>query len=146
MRWGVCTEPRGLVDGTKQRRIRQVTQKLPVESRGQAVRLLKSPFSSSCEVNINTAFLSSSFQMRVTIKKCLGPMLLTGLTLLALFYAWSPGASSSVDVRPRQRSPLQKLLHETIQGIISVHHNDIAYHIKEDVAWCVITQHVCSFV
>ncbi|KAM8755034.1 beta-1,4 N-acetylgalactosaminyltransferase 1a [Acanthopagrus schlegelii] len=83
--------------------------------------------------------------MRITSKKCLGPMLLTGLTLLALFYAWSPGASSSVDVRPRQRSPLQKLLHETIQGIISGHHNDIAYHIKEDVA-CHLALNTCVCV
>lgn len=73
-------------------------------------------------------------------------MLLTGLTLLALFYAWSPGTSSVVDVWPRQGNQLQKLLDETNQGIISGHHNDIAYHIKEDVARCVITQRICSFV
>ncbi|XP_073326150.1 beta-1,4 N-acetylgalactosaminyltransferase 1a [Pagrus major] len=80
--------------------------------------------------------------MRFTYKKCLGPLLVSGLTLLALFYAWSPGTSSVVDVRPRQGSPLQKLLNETILGIVSGYHNDIAYHIKEDVA-CRLALNTC---
>ncbi|XP_044067209.1 beta-1,4 N-acetylgalactosaminyltransferase 1a [Siniperca chuatsi] len=71
--------------------------------------------------------------MRTTYTKCLGLILVSGLLLLVLFYAHSPGTSSVVDIRPRQGSPIKKLLDEKIQDTISGYH-DIAYHIKEDVA------------
>lgn len=78
--------------------------------------------------------------MRATYKKCLGLLLISGL-LLSLFYAWSPGTSSRVDIRSRQRGRIQKLLQGKIQDTISVY-QDIGYHIKDDVARLVISQHV----
>lgn len=76
-----------------------------------------------------------------TTRKCLGLILASGLLLLALFYAWSPGTSSGVDIWQRQGRPVKKL-NAKMQDIISGN-PDIAYHIKEDVAWCVMSQHVC---
>lgn len=83
--------------------------------------------------------------MRTSYKKCLGLVLVSGLLLLALFNAYSPGTGSVVDIRPRQGSPMQKLIDGIIRDTISGH-NDIAYNIKEDVAWCVNSQRVCYFV
>lgn len=83
--------------------------------------------------------------MRTTYKKCLSLILISVLLLLALFYASSPGTSSVVDIRPRQDSPLKKLLDGKIGDTISGY-RDIPYHIKEEVAWCVISQHVWIFL
>ena len=84
--------------------------------------------------------------MRATCKRCLGLILASGILLLVLFHAWSPGTSLEVDIRPRQGGPLKKLLDGKIQDIISGYHDDISYHIKADVARFVISQHVSYFV
>ncbi|XP_054465279.1 beta-1,4 N-acetylgalactosaminyltransferase 1a isoform X2 [Anoplopoma fimbria] len=70
--------------------------------------------------------------MPATYKKCFGLLLIGGL-LLFLFFAWSPGTSSGVDIQRRQGGLIQKLLQGKIQETLSGY-NDIAYHIKEDVA------------
>ncbi|XP_038578497.1 beta-1,4 N-acetylgalactosaminyltransferase 1a isoform X1 [Micropterus salmoides] len=79
--------------------------------------------------------------MRTTYKKCLSLILISVLLLLALFYASSPGTSSVVDIRPRQDSPLKKLLDGKIGDTISGY-RDIPYHIKEEVA-CRLAQNTC---
>ncbi|XP_018521549.1 beta-1,4 N-acetylgalactosaminyltransferase 1a [Lates calcarifer] len=82
--------------------------------------------------------------MRYTYKKCLGRFFVivgVGAVSLALFHACSPGSSSGVDIRPRQGSPITALLKGKIQGIISGD-EDIAYHIKEEVA-CNLPQNTC---
>ncbi|KAI3357422.1 hypothetical protein L3Q82_015857 [Scortum barcoo] len=68
-----------------------------------------------------------------TYKKCLGLILASGLLLLVLFHAWIPRNVSEVDIRPRQGSPMQKLIDGKIRDTITGY-NDIAYTIKEDVA------------
>lgn len=78
--------------------------------------------------------------MRASCKKCLGLLLVSGL-LLALFHVWRPGTSSVVDIRPRQGDLMKKLFEAKIQDTVSGYH-DIAYHIKEDVARCVISQYL----
>ncbi|XP_039657545.1 beta-1,4 N-acetylgalactosaminyltransferase 1a isoform X2 [Perca fluviatilis] len=70
--------------------------------------------------------------MRANYKKCVGLILVSGL-LLALFYAWSPGTSSGVDIRPRQEGLIKELIEGKIRDPFSGNH-DIAYHIKDDVA------------
>ncbi|XP_070766188.1 beta-1,4 N-acetylgalactosaminyltransferase 1a [Enoplosus armatus] len=79
--------------------------------------------------------------MRTKCKKCLGLILVSGLLLLALFHARSPGTSSVVDIRPRHGSPMKKLLDGKIRDTISDYH-DIAYDVKEDVA-CRLAQNTC---
>ncbi|KAI4823951.1 hypothetical protein KUCAC02_012503 [Chaenocephalus aceratus] len=81
--------------------------------------------------------------MRATFKKCLVLILLVGL-LLALFYAWSPGTGSAVDIRPRQGGLLKKLIEEKTRDTIGGYH-DIAYNIKEDVAGN-LAQNTCMCV
>lgn len=83
--------------------------------------------------------------MHITKKKCLGLILLSGLLLLALLQVLSPWTHSGVDIQQRQGSSVKKLLDGKIQDIISGY-RDIAYHTKEDVAWCVISQNTCYFV
>lgn len=83
--------------------------------------------------------------MRSSYKKCLGLILISGLLMLALFHAYSPGTGSVVDIRPRQGSPIQKLIDGKIRDTVSGY-NDIAYNIKEDVAWYVNSRHVRYFV
>lgn len=72
-------------------------------------------------------------------KKWLGLILVSvsGILLLAFFHAWGPGSSSEVNIQPRLESPIKKLLKGKIQDTIGGY-QDIAYHIKEDVARCVI--------
>ncbi|XP_034552387.1 beta-1,4 N-acetylgalactosaminyltransferase 1a isoform X2 [Notolabrus celidotus] len=82
--------------------------------------------------------------MRATCKRSLGLILVGGFLLIALFYVWSPGSSSRVDIRPKQWSPVIKHLHGKIQNIASLYH-DIPYHIKEDVA-CRLAQNTCVCV
>ncbi|XP_067448302.1 beta-1,4 N-acetylgalactosaminyltransferase 1a isoform X2 [Thunnus thynnus] len=79
--------------------------------------------------------------MRACNKKSFGLIVISGLVLLALFHAWSPGTSSEVDIQPRQGSTIEKLLEEKIRKTISGYPN-IAYHIKEDVA-CRLAKNTC---
>lgn len=81
--------------------------------------------------------------MRACYKKSLGLIVISGFLLLALFHVWSPGTISGVDIRPRQGSAIEKLLEWKFQDAVSDYH-DIAYHINEDVAWCVISQVILS--
>lgn len=83
--------------------------------------------------------------MHITKKKCLGLILLNGLLFLAILQVWSPWTHPGVDIEPRQGSSVKKLLDGKIQDIIGGY-RDIAYHTKEDVAWCVISQNTCYFV
>uniref|UniRef100_G3P2M7 Beta-1,4 N-acetylgalactosaminyltransferase n=2 Tax=Gasterosteus aculeatus aculeatus TaxID=481459 RepID=G3P2M7_GASAC len=69
--------------------------------------------------------------MRASYKKCFGLLLISGL-LLSLFFAWSPGTISRVDIRPRLGGQIQKLLEERIEDVISGYH-DVS-HTKDDVA------------
>ncbi|XP_040009086.1 beta-1,4 N-acetylgalactosaminyltransferase 1a isoform X2 [Xiphias gladius] len=71
--------------------------------------------------------------MRITNKKCLGLIFIGVGGLLALFHAWSPGSSSRVDIRSRQRSRIKTLLEWKIQDITRGY-REIAYHIKEEVS------------
>ena len=50
--------------------------------------------------------------MRACNKKSFGLIVISGLVLLALFHAWSPGTSSEVDIQPRQGSAIEKLLED----------------------------------
>uniref|UniRef100_A0A3Q1GYM9 Beta-1,4 N-acetylgalactosaminyltransferase n=2 Tax=Acanthochromis polyacanthus TaxID=80966 RepID=A0A3Q1GYM9_9TELE len=68
--------------------------------------------------------------------KCRRLILVGGILLVVLFYFWSPGTSSGVDIRPRQSSPLKNLFSGKIGD------SDIPYHIKEDVA-CRLAQNTC---
>lgn len=79
--------------------------------------------------------------MRARHKKCLGLIFASGVLLLGLFHAWSPGTSSEVDIQPRQGSAIKELLSEKIQRIISGQ-DDIPYHVKKDVA-CHLPQNSC---
>uniref|UniRef100_A0A8D0AL20 Beta-1,4 N-acetylgalactosaminyltransferase n=1 Tax=Sander lucioperca TaxID=283035 RepID=A0A8D0AL20_SANLU len=78
--------------------------------------------------------------MHANYKKCVGVILVSGL-LLALFYAWGPGSSSGVDIRPRQEGLIKELLEGKFRDPISGN-DDIAYHIKDDVA-CHLAQNTC---
>lgn len=78
--------------------------------------------------------------MRATFKKCFGLLLVSGL-LVALFRTWYPGTSSGVDIQPRQEGLLKKILEGKIRETISAY-QDIAYHIKDDVA-CHLAQNTC---
>ena len=82
--------------------------------------------------------------MRACHKKSLGLIVLSGLAL-ALFHVWSPGTTSGVDIQPRQRSEIHELLERKALNAIS-DYPDIAFNIKEDVAWCVSSQAYCYFV
>ncbi|XP_070824748.1 beta-1,4 N-acetylgalactosaminyltransferase 1a [Chaetodon trifascialis] len=76
--------------------------------------------------------------MSTTYKKCLVLILVNGLLLLVVFHAWSPRTSSPVDIWQRQGRPVKTLLNaKIISG-----NQDIAYHIKEDVA-CRLAQNTC---
>lgn len=79
--------------------------------------------------------------MRATCKKCLGLIFLGGLLLIALFRGWGSLTSSGVDIRLTQESPMKKLLDESINKTISGY-ADIAYHVKEDVAWWVVNHEI----
>lgn len=76
--------------------------------------------------------------MTNTYKKFLGLILvsMTGGLLLA-YLQWNLGSSSGVDIQPRLESPVKKLLERNIQRTIGGY-QDIAYHIKQNVARCVI--------
>lgn len=74
--------------------------------------------------------------MKNTCKKCLRLIVVSGLLLVVLFYFWSPGTSSGVDIRSRQSSPIKKLFSGKIGD------SNIPYHIKEDVA-CRLAQNAC---
>ncbi|XP_068182095.1 beta-1,4 N-acetylgalactosaminyltransferase 1a [Antennarius striatus] len=80
-------------------------------------------------------------QMRSTVKKSLGLILVSGLLLAAVFNGKNYLFSSTVDIQLTQESPVKKLLQEKIQELSREHH-DIAYHIKEDVA-CRLAQNTC---
>lgn len=71
--------------------------------------------------------------MRTPHKKCLGLILISGLLLLFLFYGWSPGTSSVVDIQPKEWSKIKKLLRQRFQDSSS-DFQDIPYHINEDMA------------
>ncbi|XP_028439933.1 beta-1,4 N-acetylgalactosaminyltransferase 1a isoform X1 [Perca flavescens] len=78
--------------------------------------------------------------MRANYKKFVGLILVSGL-LLGLFYAWSPGTSSGVDIRPRQEGLIKELIEGKIRDPFSGN-RDIAYHIKDDVA-CHLARNTC---
>lgn len=61
--------------------------------------------------------------------------------LLLMFYFWSLWTCPAVDIRPRRGSSIQKLLTGKT-GDILIAYPDIAYRIKENVAWCVIHHNV----
>lgn len=82
--------------------------------------------------------------MHVTVKKCFGLTLVSGLLLLSLLQVWNSWTSPGVDIQPRQGS-LLKLLDRKIQDIMSGY-RDIAYHIKVDVARWVIDHSTSYFV
>lgn len=71
--------------------------------------------------------------MRVINKKFLGLILISGLLLTALLHVWNPWSGSVVDIQPRQQSTMKNLIERTTQLLVSSY-EDIAYHIKEDVA------------
>lgn len=81
--------------------------------------------------------------MRIASKKCFGLTLVSGLLLLALLHVWNARTSrpqtSTNDIQQRR-----KLLEGKIPDINA--YRDIAYHIKEDVAWCVMSQNIYYFV
>uniref|UniRef100_A0A7N9AYE8 Beta-1,4 N-acetylgalactosaminyltransferase n=1 Tax=Mastacembelus armatus TaxID=205130 RepID=A0A7N9AYE8_9TELE len=64
--------------------------------------------------------------------------------LLVVFNTWRAGSRSEVDLWPRHRSPLEKVLEGKVQKTISDSH-DIPYHIKQDVAWR-LAQNTCVCV
>ncbi|KAM4610793.1 beta-1,4 N-acetylgalactosaminyltransferase 1a [Polymixia lowei] len=74
-------------------------------------------------------------------KKLLVLILVSGLLLLAILHSWSPGSNSGVDIRPRQGNTLLELLENKSKEGVS--HDDIPYHIKEDVA-CRLAQITCE--
>ncbi|MED6258508.1 hypothetical protein ATANTOWER_008371 [Ataeniobius toweri] len=79
--------------------------------------------------------------MPVKYRQCLKVMLFSVLLLVALFNLWSPASSLGVDIRPRQGSPIQKLLSGKIQQIMS-DYSEITYKVKENVA-CQLAQNAC---
>lgn len=76
--------------------------------------------------------------MHIISKKCFGLILVSGLLLLALLHVWDARTSRN-DIQQRQKLLEGKIPHISAYG-------DIAYHIKEDVAWCVISQNICYFI
>lgn len=71
--------------------------------------------------------------MPVNHKRCLKVILFPVFLLVALFYFWNPSSSPGVDIQTRQDSPIQKILKEKNQNIMS-DYSDITYKIKENAA------------
>ncbi|XP_061531908.1 beta-1,4 N-acetylgalactosaminyltransferase 1a isoform X2 [Phycodurus eques] len=82
--------------------------------------------------------------MRITYKKCLGLLVISGFMLVALLNSWSPGGGSGVDLWPGRIIEMELVIREKIQDIFN-DHNNISYHIKKDVA-CRLATNTCVCV
>ncbi|XP_062420545.1 beta-1,4 N-acetylgalactosaminyltransferase 1a isoform X1 [Pungitius pungitius] len=71
--------------------------------------------------------------MRSSFKQCFG-LLLISVLLLSLFFAWSPGSLSVVDIRPKLRGQIDIILEEKIQNIISGY--DVAHRLAQNTCMC----------
>ncbi|XP_077369112.1 beta-1,4 N-acetylgalactosaminyltransferase 1a [Festucalex cinctus] len=79
--------------------------------------------------------------MRVSYKKCLGLLVISGVLLVTLFNTLSPGSGSAVDLRSRRTSEMETAIIEKILHPFN-NYNDIPYNIKEDVA-CRLARNTC---
>lgn len=76
--------------------------------------------------------------MRITTKKCLSLVLVSGLVLLAFFHGWSSRNYSAVDIRIKHRGSLATQVNQRKLHVVANGYPDIAYSIKEEVARYVI--------
>ncbi|XP_061630690.1 beta-1,4 N-acetylgalactosaminyltransferase 1a isoform X1 [Phyllopteryx taeniolatus] len=83
-------------------------------------------------------------KMRITYKKCLGLLVISGFMLVALLNSWSPGGGSGVDLWPGRTIEMELVIREKIQDIFN-DYNNISYHIKKDVA-CRLATNTCVCV
>lgn len=81
--------------------------------------------------------------MRVSYKKGLGLLVISGFLLVVLLNSRSPGSGLGVDLRPGSINELETAIMEQLQDRLNDYH-DISYHIKEDVAWWVLISKLCS--
>ncbi|XP_019751230.1 beta-1,4 N-acetylgalactosaminyltransferase 1a [Hippocampus comes] len=82
--------------------------------------------------------------MRVSYKKGLGLLVISGFLLVVLLNSRSPGSGFGVDLRPGRINELETAIMEQLQDRLN-DYNDISYHIKDDVA-CRLARNTCFCV